>query len=108
GVAMILVLYTYGGWNDAAFVAAEVRNRKRNLPRALLLGTAGIAAIYLLVNAAFIAALGFDRARASGAIAAEVLERPLGALGGGAMALIVVISALGAANALIFTGSRVH
>ena len=108
GVAMILVLYTYGGWNDAAFVAAEVRDRRRNLPRALLLGTAGIAAIYLLVNAAFIAALGFERASTSDAIAKEVLALPLGSLAGGAMALIVVVSALGAANALIFTGSRVH
>jgi APA family basic amino acid/polyamine antiporter len=108
GVAMILVLYTYGGWNDAAFVAAEVRDRKRNLPRALLLGTAGVAAIYLLVNAAFIAAIGFERARASDAIAKEVLALPLGAFAGSAMALLVVVSALGAANALIFTGSRVH
>ena len=80
GLAMVLVLYTYGGWNDAAFVAREVRERRKNLPRALLLGTLLITLIYLAVNAAFIAGLGFDDASTSDAIAADVLSRPLGAL----------------------------
>lgn len=108
GVALILVLYTYGGWNDAAFVASEVKDRRRNLPRALLLGTAAITAIYLLVNTAFISALGFSGARSSTAIAADVLALPFGALGGAVMSLLVIVSALSAANALILTGARVH
>src|SRR5690606_29970480 len=54
GLALILVLYTYGGWNDAAFIVAEMKDKRRNIPRALLLGTAGVAVIYLLVNAAYI------------------------------------------------------
>ena len=108
GVALILVLYTYGGWNDAAFIAAEVRDRKRNVPRALLLATAGVTAIYLLVNAAFIAALGFAKARTSSAIAADVLSLPFGSVAGAVMSLLVMISALSAANALVFTGSRVY
>jgi len=107
-LAMILVLYTYGGWNDAAFVAAEVRDRQRNLPRALLFGTLAITLIYLLVNAAFIAGLGFENARASRAIAADVVSGPFGRLGSAFISVLVMVSALGAANALIFTGSRVH
>jgi basic amino acid/polyamine antiporter, APA family len=108
GLAMVLVLYTYGGWNDAAFVAREVRDRRKNLPRALLLGTSFITLIYLAVNAAFMAGLGFDDASASEAIAADVLSRPLGALGGVAMSALVMISALSAVNALVFTGARVY
>ena len=54
GLALILVLYTYGGWNDAAFIVAEMKDKRRSIPRALLLGTAGVALIYLLVNAAYL------------------------------------------------------
>lgn len=108
GLAMILVLYTYGGWNDAAFVAREVRDRRKNLPRALLLGTLLITLIYAAVNAAFVAALGYEQAAASEAIAAEVLSRPFGSLGAILMSLLVMISALSAVNALIFTGARVY
>jgi amino acid transporter len=108
GLAMVLVLYTYGGWNDAAFVAREVRDRRKNLPRALLLGTAFITLIYLAVNVAFIAGLGFRDATTSQAIAADVLSRPLGALGAVAMSVLVMVSALSAVNALVFTGARVY
>jgi amino acid transporter len=107
GLAMILILYTYGGWNDAAFVAAEVRNKRKNVARALLIGTALVTLVYLLMNAAFLAALGFEQARASRAIAADLFEHVLGAPGRTAISVLVMISALGAASALIFTGARV-
>lgn len=106
GLAMIFVLYTFGGWNDAAFVASEVREPERNLPRALVVGTLVITAIYLLVNAAFIWGLGFDRARGSQAIAADLLTQAIGSMGGRVMAVIVMVSALGALSGLIFTGAR--
>jgi amino acid transporter len=106
--AMVLILLTYGGWNDAAYVAAEVRNGARNIPRALLLGTLGITLIYLLVNAAYIWGLGLDGARQSRAIAADVLAKPLGTRGEQAMCLLVMISALGTINGLIFSGVRVY
>src|SRR5262249_9808971 len=72
--AMVLIFLTYGGWSDAAFVAAEVRNRRRNIPLALFLGTAGVTVIYLLVNGAYLAGLGFERAQESKEVAAEVLK----------------------------------
>jgi basic amino acid/polyamine antiporter, APA family len=108
GLAMILVLYTYGGWNDAAFVARDVRERRKNLPRALLLGTAIITLIYFAINAAFVLSLGFEEAAASNAVAAAVLSRPLGVFGAVAMSVLVMISALSAVNALVFTGARVY
>ncbi|MCS6852383.1 MAG: amino acid permease [Gemmataceae bacterium] len=107
GVAMILVLYAYGGWNDAAFVAAEVRDKK-NLPRALILGTALVTLIYLAVNAAYLLGLGFEEARKFRPIAADVLALPLHRLGFQAMCLLVMVAALGAINGLIFTGSRLY
>src|ERR1019366_7953293 len=109
GLAMILVLYAYGGWNDAAFVAAEVRNAKRNIPLSLLLGIGLITVIYLLVNAAYLTGLGFSAARAPGAqLPQKLLEALFPDFGGRAISIIIMISALGAVNGLTFTGTRVY
>jgi amino acid transporter len=91
-----------------AFVAAEMRDRRRNIPLALMLGTAAVTVIYLAVNAAYLFGLGFDRASKSHAIAADVLEPALGKGASNAMCLLVMISALGAVNGLIFTSSRIY
>ncbi len=106
GVALILVLYAYGGWNDAAFVAADLRDR-RQIPKALLIGTGLVTIVYLLVNFAYLQGLGYDGAKESKAIASDVLHLSLGRFGFKAMCVLVMISALGAINGLIFTGSRV-
>ncbi len=108
GLALVFVLYAYGGWNDAAFVAAEVRGRKRNLPLALLLGISLITAIYLLVILAYMLVLGFEGARQSFTPAADALEMAVGPWGRTAISTLVMISALGAINGLILTGSRVY
>jgi amino acid transporter len=108
GLPLVLIFITYGGWNDAAFVVAELRDPRRNIPRALVLGTVGVTAIYLLVNAAYLAGLGFTQAAQSKAIAADVLRGFLGDFGHNAMCVLVMISALGAVNGLIFTSSRVY
>ncbi|MBY0525757.1 MAG: amino acid permease [Gemmataceae bacterium] len=107
-LAMILVLYAYGGWNDMAFVAAEMRN-KRSIPRALIAGTSIITLFYLAVNAAYIMALGWDGVRKFyPPVASAVLSKELGDFAGRGMSVLVMISALGAINGLIFTGSRVY
>jgi APA family basic amino acid/polyamine antiporter len=107
GTALILVLYAYGGWNDAAFVAAEMRN-KRHIPTTLLLGTGGVMVIYLLINAAYIQALGFSATQ--GFNPSPIAARTAGTMGEWAaksISLLVMISALGAINGLLFAGSRV-
>src|SRR5262249_23556647 len=71
GMAMIFVLYAYGGWNDAAFVASEVRNR-RNIAPAPILGTAIITGVYVATNIAYLPALGFVNMRRSWTVAADV------------------------------------
>ena len=110
GMALVFVLYAYGGWNDAVFVAAEVRDPQRNLPRALILGLLGITGIYLAVNAAYLAVLGFDAARQSATPAADVLQNQpfFGSWGANGISLLVMISALGAINGMILAGSRVY
>jgi basic amino acid/polyamine antiporter, APA family len=108
GVALVLILYTYGGWNDAAFIAAEVRNGKKNITRALVLGILIITVLYLLVNAAYITSLGYPAAQGSAQIAADVLNSGFGKNGVALMCVLVMVSALGAVNGLIFTGARVY
>jgi APA family basic amino acid/polyamine antiporter len=108
-LALILVLYAYGGWNDAAFVAAEVREPRRNIPRALLLGTGAVTLLYLLVNAAYVAGLGFQGVRQTEHVPAALLARtPLAGYGELSIRLLIMLSALGAANGLIFAGARVY
>ncbi len=108
GIALVFVLYAYGGWCHAAYVAAEVREERRNLPRALVLGIAGITVIYLAVNASYLSALGFENVRRSITPAADVIERAIGPWGGRAISLLVMLSALGAINGMILTGSRIY
>lgn len=107
GVAMILVLYAYGGWNDAAFVASDLRN-PRNMTKALVLGTLLITAVYFLVNLAYIFSYGWLAVRNfNPTLAVGVLE-PLSPAASRIIAVLVMTSALGAMNGLIFTGSRVY
>ena len=108
GLAMVFVLYAFGGWNDAAFVAAEVRNPRRNLPAALLIGTLLITLIYLAVNWAIVAALGWQEARLSTAPAADVMRHVLGPVGERLVSCLVAASALGAIHGMILSGARVN
>ena len=108
GFTMIFVLYAYGGWNEMAYVAAEVRNPGRNISRALILGTVGVTAIYLLVTLAFVHALGLGGLRGADNPAAGVLRLALGPRGGKLISLLICISALGGTNGMIFTGSRIY
>ena len=102
------MLFTYGGWSEVAYVAAEVRNAKRNILVALLWGLGIVAAVYLLASLAFTHALGFDGLRQSGAAAADVLQRRWGPTGQWAICVLICLSTLGAINGQIFTGARIY
>ncbi len=108
GLALLFVLFTYGGWNDAALVTAEIKDGRRNIVRSLIVGVAIITGVYLLVNAAYLRALGYEEASRSSGIAAKALELAFGPPGARIMSLIVMISALGAVNGIIFTGARIY
>ena len=106
-LALILVMFTFGGWNEMAYVAAEVKNPKRNIFRALATGTVAVTVLYVLVNFSFLHALGFPAASGSQAVAVDTIATALPHLAGRAFAVIICISALGAINGLIFTGARI-
>lgn len=108
GLAMILVLYAYGGWNDMSYVGAEVRHPERNIWRALVLGAGTVTAAYLLVNLAFLNALGFQGVQQAQAVAADVMRLALGRHAERAISALVCISALGAINGMLLTGARIY
>jgi amino acid transporter len=89
-------------------VAAEVIDPARNLLRALLYGTLGIILIYVVINLAYLKALGYDGARASQSIATDAVAPLLGAVGGDMVSLLVCITCLGAINGMLFTNARVY
>jgi APA family basic amino acid/polyamine antiporter len=107
-LALIFVMFAYGGWNEMYYVASEVRDPHRNFLRAMVLGITAITVIYLLVNAAFIWTLGFHGLAQSDAVATDVVTRVASSAGGKAISLLICLSALGAINAMIFTGARIN
>jgi APA family basic amino acid/polyamine antiporter len=108
GLTMILVLFAYGGWNEMAYVGAEVRDPTKNILRAMLLGTVAVAAIYIAVTLAFVHTLGFEGTVHSKAVAADVLGLGFGDFGRKFISLLISVSALGAINGQIFTGARIY
>lgn len=106
GFAMIFVLYTFGGWNEAAYVAGELRHRRRNMLWVLAASIALVTALYVVVNLAYLRVLGIGGMAGSKAVAADVVAGPFGQPGAAAVSLLVAVSALGAIDGCIFTGSR--
>jgi APA family basic amino acid/polyamine antiporter len=106
-LAFILVLYTFGGWNEMAYVAAEIKRPEQNIVRGLVLGTGAVTVLYLLINGAFLSALGLTGMANSKAVAVAMMGIEFPQAAGRAIAVLVCISALGAVNGLIFTGARI-
>ena len=106
-VALILVLFTYGGWNEMAYVAAEVRHPRRNIVRALVLGTVAVTGLYLLANLAFLRVLGFTGTATSAAVATDTVAAVLPRLAGRLVSALICVSALGAVSGLVFAGARI-
>jgi amino acid transporter len=106
-VALILVLFSFGGWNELVFVAAEVRDPKKNIVRAMTLGMAVVTAIYLAVNTAFLRVLGFTGLAQSDSVAVDTLAPIVPARASVFVAVLTCVCALGAVNGLIFAGARI-
>jgi amino acid transporter len=108
GLAMVFVLLTYGGWNEAAYLSAELRDGKRNMVRVLAASILAITALYFLVALAYLQVMGFEGLQKSSAIAADVMQRAFGPTGATLIAIFVCGSAISTLNATIFTGARVY
>jgi APA family basic amino acid/polyamine antiporter len=108
GTALIPVLFAYGGWQSTNFVAAEMRQPRRDLPRALVIGVGIVVAVYLLANLVYLKVLGVGGLAASGAPAADVMRRLFGPGGARFIALGIAISTFGFLNLAILSAPRVY
>ncbi len=107
GLALIFVLWTYGGWTEAAYVAEEVENPSRNLPLAIIGGLAGVTLLYILINLVYYLYLSGSEIRETKLVASAVVEKMIGPWGGKLVALFVAFSTFGALNGYILTGGRI-
>ncbi len=108
GAALIPILFSYGGWQQANFIAEEIREPRRNLPRALLLGVAAVVAVYVLANVAYLTTLGATRLAGSLAPASETMRAVLGQVGGTLISAGIVASTFGFLNLVILVSPRVY
>jgi basic amino acid/polyamine antiporter, APA family len=108
GAALIPVLFSYGGWQTAGFVAGEMKNPARDLPRALLMGVAGVTIIYVAVNWVYVRALGPEELSHTSVPASAVMRLALGERGAVLIAIGITISTLGFLSQSILTAPRVY
>ena len=106
GLILVFVLLTFGGWNEAVYITAEVRDARRWMPRILVLSLVAISLLYLLINLAYLKVLGMGGMAASDAVAADLMQHVFGGSGALLMSGIVVAAALTSANATLITGAR--
>ena len=107
GLALVSVLWAYDGWADLSFISGEVKDPRRNMPRALILGAVAIIAIYLLANVAYLAVMPVGEIRTSRLVAADVAQRLVGAAGVTFVATTVMLSTFGTLNGSILTSPRI-
>lgn len=106
GLAMVFVLLTFGGWNEAAYISAEISQGKKKMAKALILSIIIITLVYFLVNFAFLRGLGLEGIAESNAVAGDLLEVAFGSTGVILISVLVAVAAMTSANATIFTGAR--
>ncbi len=107
GLALVSVLWALDGWADVCFVAGEVKEPRRTIPRALVIGTLAVIGIYLAANIAYLLVLPIETFRHSKLVAADVAERVVGPMGARLVAIMVMVSTFGALNGVLMTAPRV-
>lgn len=107
GTALVPILFTYGGWQQTNFIAEEIIDPEKNLPRALVLGVAAVVTVYLLANLAYLRLLGQAGLAASTAPAADAMRALLGPVGGKLIAAGIAVSTFGFLNLVILVTPRV-
>ena len=107
GLALVSVLGAYDGWEDVTFVAGEVRDPRRVMPRAIIMGTLAVVSIYLLANVAYLSVLDVQGIAHSKLVAAEVAQRLIGPVGVVFVSVTVMLSTFGTLNGSILTSPRI-
>ena len=106
GLAMVFVLLTFGGWNEAAYISAEMKGNHRNMVKALTFSILIITTLYILMTWAYWQGLGFQDMMKSQAIAADLMQIAFGPAAQKIISLMIAISALTSINATIIVGAR--
>lgn len=107
GFVMTACLMAYNGWSYVSFVAGEIRNPQRNLPRSLALGMGAVMALYVFANAAYMNVMTVPEIAAAERVGADAAGRAMGPLGATVLSIIVLLSITGAINGCILTGARI-
>jgi basic amino acid/polyamine antiporter, APA family len=108
GLAVAAGLFAFGGWHMVSYSAGETRNPERTIPRALIFGVLIVTACYTLLNAAYLYVMPLGSVATSTRVAADAMEHVLGPLGGKAITVVIIISALGSLNGIALAGPRVY
>lgn len=108
GAALVPVLFAYGGWQTASFMAGELRSPRRDLPLGLLMGVSGVVVLYLLVNVVCLRVLGLSGLASTSTPASDVMRAALGDRGATLIAAGIAISTIGFLSQNLLTGPRVY
>jgi len=106
--AMSGAFWAYDGWNNVTYIAGEIKNPQRAIPKALFSGTLLVVVVYIAINLAYLYILPIGEMARSNLVAADVAERAIGAAGGGVVALAVIISTFGTTNGTLLVSARVY
>jgi APA family basic amino acid/polyamine antiporter len=106
--AMVGVLWSTGGWQHATYASGEIRNPRRTLPLAMIVGTAVVTAIYILVNVAYMFLMTPQEIAASPRVAADAVSRVFGTAGGSAISLAIFVSTFGVVGIYTLTAPRIY
>lgn len=106
-VALVAALWAYDGWNNASMIGSDIQNPEKNMPRALISGTAVVIGIYLLANVAYSYVLSAPEIGNSQRVAADMMRRVAGSPGAAIVSIAAIVSMLAALNGVILSGSRV-
>jgi basic amino acid/polyamine antiporter, APA family len=108
GAALVPIMFSYGGWQNVNYVAEEIRDPRRNLPRSLLIGTGLVVVVYLLVNGVYLRTLGHAGLAGTLTPAADAARTVMGPAGDRFLALAISISTFGFLNLTMLAPTRVY
>ena len=106
--ALMLIVFTHAGWDRVGYVAGEMKDPRRVIPRTMMIGMAVIITLYLVVNTIYHYGLGMQGMRATATPAADVASLMVGPVGAGLIAVLAIVSAVGSINGTMMSASRVY
>ncbi len=106
--ALSAAFWAYDGWNNVTYIASEIKNPQKNIPKALIIGTLIIVGVYVLINLAYLYVMPVSEMKDSTLVASDVAKLAIGPMGGALIAALVMVSTFGTANGTIMVSARVY